>query len=87
MAAPKAAYVWLNGQYVPWAEAAIHVSCDAVCYGASVFEGLRGYLDPAAQQVYIFRLAEHLDRLWDSISRAALCMSRQPLTDTRPPSF
>lgn len=67
MAADKAKHVWLNGAYVPWAEATIHVSCDAVCFGSSVFEGLRGYVDPATRQVYVFRLAEHLDRLWDSM--------------------
>jgi len=67
MATPKAAFVWMNGQCVPWAEATVHVSCDAVCFGSSVFEGLRGYLDPETGQVYVFRLAEHMDRLWDSM--------------------
>jgi len=67
MAGAKAEFVWLNGRIVPWAEATIHVSCDAVCFGGSVFEGLRGYLEPETRQVYVFRLPEHLDRLWDSM--------------------
>lgn len=81
MADPAARTVWLNGAYVPWAEATIHVSCDAVCFGSSVFEGLRGYLDPTGQQVYVFRLGEHLDRLWDSmkILRMSLPWSKAEL--------
>jgi branched-chain amino acid aminotransferase len=73
--------VWLNGQYVPWAEATIHVSCDAVLFGSSVFEGLRGYVSPEEGQVYAFRLAEHLDRLWDSmkILRMRIPWSREEL--------
>jgi branched-chain amino acid aminotransferase len=67
MATPKAAFAWMNGAYLPWSDATIHVGTDAVCYGASVFEGLRGYADPGGGQVYVFRLGEHLDRLWDSM--------------------
>ncbi len=42
MASPdKAEYVWMDGKIVPWAEATIHVSSEAVLRAASIFEGMR----------------------------------------------
>ncbi len=35
--------VYFNGEYVPWDQANVHVFSPAVKYGASVFEGIRGY--------------------------------------------
>jgi branched-chain amino acid aminotransferase len=58
------AYVWYNGELVPWAEANVHVSVHALHYGSSVFEGARAYdLDgkPA-----IFCLEAHTKRLFNS---------------------
>jgi branched-chain amino acid aminotransferase len=67
MAGFPAKYIWLNGDYVEWPEARIHVMTAAVLTGANVFEGLRAYADPDGRQVYVFRLEEHLDRLWQSM--------------------
>jgi branched-chain amino acid aminotransferase len=62
-----AEFIWLNGAYVPWPEAKLHVASDAVLRGANVFEGVRGYYNPDESQVFMFRLQDHLDRLWDSM--------------------
>jgi len=62
-----AKYIWMNGEYVEWPEAKLHVATAAVLTGANVFEGLRGYYNPDERQVYVFRLPEHLARLRQSM--------------------
>ncbi|MBO0723478.1 MAG: aminotransferase class IV, partial [Blastocatellia bacterium] len=57
-------WIWHNGQQVPWAEAKIHPSSFGLNYGAGVFEGIRAYESPKGP--LIFRLDEHLDRLYAS---------------------
>ena len=57
-------YIWLNGNLVPWAEATEHVMSHAMNYGSSVFEGIRAYETP--QGPAIFRLGDHICRLFDS---------------------
>lgn len=64
--AGRAAFVWLDGRIVPWAEATIHVASEAVIRGASVFEGVRGYGNADHDKLYIFRNADHLKRLRQS---------------------
>ena len=56
-------YVWMNGEYIPWEDAKIHVTTEAVAFGSSVFEGLRAYWNDSEEQLYIFRLDDHLRRL------------------------
>ena len=60
---PPARYVFFDGAIVPWADARVHVFSPAVKYGAGVFEGIRGYWNDDHQQMYVFRLAEHMQRL------------------------
>jgi len=60
-------YLYLNGELVPYADAKIHVQSGAVKYGGSVFEGLRAYWNPAHEELYVFRLQEHIDRLLGSM--------------------
>ena len=61
---PEAEYIWLNGKLVPWQDARIHVLSHVVHYGSSFFEGMRCY--KTSQGPAIFRLDEHVDRLFDS---------------------
>jgi len=56
--------VWMNGRFVPWAEATIHVASHVVHYGSSIFEGLRAYDTPKGTAV--FRLKDHTRRLYNS---------------------
>lgn len=55
--------VYFNGEYVPWDQANVHVFSPAVKYGASVFEGIRGYWNEEQEKLYLFRLQEHMDRI------------------------
>ncbi|WP_066412000.1 branched-chain amino acid transaminase [Halorubrum aethiopicum] len=56
--------IWKNGEFLDWEDATTHVLTHALHYGTGVFEGLRSY--ETEQGPAIFRLEEHLDRLFDS---------------------
>ncbi|GAC1656942.1 MAG: branched-chain-amino-acid transaminase [Candidatus Dormibacteraceae bacterium] len=62
-------HTWMNGRLTLWDESRIHVNSDAVLRGASVFEGLRAYRSAAGDDLLLFRLADHFDRLFDSSMR------------------
>jgi branched-chain amino acid aminotransferase len=59
----KAKYIYFNDKIVPWDEATVHVFSPVSKYGIGVFEGIRGYWNPAAAEMFLFRLVEHMDRL------------------------
>jgi len=56
--------IWLDGKWVEWRDAKIHVLTHTLHYGAGVFEGLRAY--HTDQGPAIFKLYEHTDRLYRS---------------------
>ena len=56
--------LWMDGAFVPWQEAKVHVLTHSLHYGMSVFEGIRAY--NTSQGAAIFRLDEHVDRLFAS---------------------
>ncbi|QYY43995.1 branched-chain amino acid transaminase [Aneurinibacillus thermoaerophilus] len=64
----KETYISLNGRITPYEEAKIHVSSVAMKYGASVFEGIRGYWNEEQKELYLFALEQHLKRLLDSMN-------------------
>ncbi|MFD2167433.1 branched-chain amino acid transaminase [Thalassotalea euphylliae] len=64
MAKVSAELIWFNGKLIPWADATVHVMSHALHYGSSVFEGIRAY--NTHKGTCIFRLQEHVDRLFDS---------------------
>lgn len=53
--------VWMNGEYVAWADAKVHVLVHGLHYGTGVFEGIRCYETPKGPAV--FRLRDHLERM------------------------
>jgi branched-chain amino acid aminotransferase len=53
--------IWMNGEFVDWADAKIHVGAHGLHYGTGVFEGIRCYETPKGPAV--FRLTDHLKRL------------------------
>jgi branched-chain amino acid aminotransferase len=63
MPTPTAAMMSLNGRVVPYDQCFVHAFSGAVKYGAGVFEGLRGYWNAERNDLYVFRLDEHLERL------------------------
>ena len=58
--------IWMNGKFIPWKEAKVHVLTHTLHYGGGVFEGIRCY--QTQKGTAIFRLKEHVDRLFNSAS-------------------
>ena len=56
-------YAYFKKQIVPLEEAKIGVMTHAFNYGTGVFEGIRGNWNENHEQLYVFRLKEHFDRL------------------------
>lgn len=54
---------FFEGQFVPIEQAKISVMSHAFNYGTAVFEGVRGYWNAEHEQLYVFRLREHSERL------------------------
>ncbi|MCH7343142.1 aminotransferase class IV [Pelomonas sp. CA6] len=60
------AHAWMDGEILPWNDCRLHVRSQGAFWGANVFEGVRGYWQPASGRMHFFRLDEHLQRLRDS---------------------
>ena len=54
-------WIWMNGEFVPWDDAKVHVLSHGLHYGTGVFEGIRAY--ETERGPAIFRHRDHLDRL------------------------
>jgi branched-chain amino acid aminotransferase len=55
--------LFMNGEFVPSDKGVISVRTHAFAYGTGCFEGIRGYWNEEQQQMYVFRLREHYERL------------------------
>ena len=64
MAMAKTKYIWMDGKFVDWDDAKIHVLSHVIHYGTGVFEGLRCYGTKNGSM--IFRLKDHTERLFNS---------------------
>ncbi len=67
--------IWMDGAFVPWNDAKVHVLTHTLHYGTGVFEGIRCYKTDAGSAV--FRLKEHVDRLFASMH---ICQMESPFT-------
>jgi branched-chain amino acid aminotransferase len=56
--------IWMNGKFIKWADAKIHICSHVIHYGSSFFEGIRCYKTKKGPAV--FRLDEHVKRLINS---------------------
>src|ERR1043165_6448280 len=56
--------IWMDGEYVDWDDARVHVLTPSLHYGWGVFEGIRAYATPNGPAV--FRLTDHIRRLFRS---------------------
>lgn len=56
-------YAYFHKQFVPLSEAKIGIMTNSFHYGTAVFEGIRGNWNSQQQQLYLFRLKEHYERL------------------------
>jgi branched-chain amino acid aminotransferase len=54
-------WIWRNGEFIPWADASVHVLSHSMQFGSAAFEGVRCY--DTARGPAIFRLEDHLRRL------------------------
>jgi branched-chain amino acid aminotransferase len=57
--------IWMDGELIRWDEAKVHILTHTLHYGMGVFEGIRCYQCPDGRSG-VFRLAEHIHRLFDS---------------------
>jgi branched-chain amino acid aminotransferase len=57
----KTESIWMNGEFVAWDDAKVHVLSHGLHYGTGVFEGIRAY--DTERGPAVFRHREHLDRL------------------------
>jgi branched-chain amino acid aminotransferase len=57
--------IWMDGEYVDWDEARVHVLTPSLHYGWGVFEGIRAYETPGGGSA-VFRLTDHMERLFRS---------------------
>lgn len=60
-------FAWQNGSIVPWDRCVVHARSQGAFWGANVFEGVRGYWDGTARELYLFRIDDHLSRLGRSM--------------------
>jgi len=72
----------MDGKFIPWDEANIHVLTHTLHYGLGVFEGVRCYASAHGKSA-IFRLKEHTDRLFESahISQIDIPFSRNEISE------
>jgi len=77
----KSEQIWFDGKLVPWEAAQVHVLTHTLHYGLGVFEGIRCY-EGRGGQAAIFRLPEHIDRLFGSahILGMTIPYSREQIT-------
>ncbi len=60
----KTEKIWMDGKFVDWDDAKVHVLTHTLHYGLGIFEGIRCY--ETKKGPAIFRLDEHIDRLFNS---------------------
>lgn len=78
----KVGKIWMNGKMVAWEDATVHVLTHTLHYGLGVFEGIRCYKCADGRSA-VFRLTEHIDRLFGSahICQIEIPFSKETLTE------
>ncbi len=73
--------IWMDGKLVDWADASVHILTHSLHYGLSAFEGIRCYQGKGGSA--IFRLQEHVDRLFESahITQLEIPYDRKQVAD------
>ncbi|UCG12218.1 MAG: branched-chain amino acid transaminase [Deltaproteobacteria bacterium] len=61
----KAKKIWLDGKFVDWDDANVHILTHTLHYGLGIFEGIRCYECEDGRSA-VFRLPEHVGRFFDS---------------------
>lgn len=73
--------IWMDGKFVTWADATVHVLTHSLHYGLAAFEGIRCYKGNGGSA--IFRLPEHVARLFESahISMMTMPYDKKQISD------
>src|SRR2546428_5931535 len=69
---------YLDGKFTPLADAKVSIATHALQYGTGVFEGIRAYWNPAKEQLYVFRLREHFERMAGSVRIMRIALPGDP---------
>ena len=80
----KSEWIWMNGEFVAWDDAKVHVLSHGLHYGTGVFEGIRCY--ETERGPAIFRHSDHLDRLRTSAELYYLPLERTARSSARRPT-
>lgn len=72
MSGQRPRFIFFDGKIVPYGDAKVHVLSTVFKYAAAIFEGIRAYHNEHTNQLYVFRLKEHLDRLQESAKIARI---------------
>ena len=57
-------FIWMDGRFVKWKAAKVHIMAHAIHYGSAAFEGIHSY--KTGKGAAIFRLDDHIKRLFHS---------------------
>lgn len=71
-------YIFLDGKFVKWKDAKIHVLTHGLHYGGTVYEGIRFYPSENGKKVLIFRLEDHVKRFLSSMKAIEM---KSPFTE------
>ena len=61
-ASERPAFAIMNGETIPFDEAKISIMAPGLTFAVTVFEGMRAYWNAKEEQLYVFRLDDHLAR-------------------------
>ncbi len=67
----KVAKIWWDGELIDWDAARVHILTHTMHYGVGAFEGIRAYKRKDGN-TYVFRLREHIDRLFNTCKMTLL---------------
>lgn len=60
----KKEFAYIRNKIVPIYEANVNIMTQAFLFGTAIHEGLRGYFNSEEQQIYVFRMKEHYERMY-----------------------
>ncbi|MBK9144289.1 MAG: branched-chain amino acid transaminase [Candidatus Melainabacteria bacterium] len=60
-------YAFFEGNFVPIEEAKISIKTHALQYGTGIFEGIRAYWNEKQEELFVFRMREHFQRMYENM--------------------
>lgn len=70
MAINKTKFIWMDGKFVKWQNAKVHILTHALHYGSAIFEGIHSY--KTDKGTAIFRLEDHINRFFHSANALSM---------------